>query len=167
MNITWFCRCLESGDWAPVLGCHTVPKQNEGCKEITFLYKGDLRDITYMHSFGAFLGIWKQVKNTFIILNTPTIMQTGELVNGKPVYVRQGNDNLHLSYSNKSGSLTPWRMRAGKLAIGTHKVASIKFGPQKLVCPENSLVWSNVFVVLHFKFFINRKHGFTSLENGK
>ncbi len=62
MNQNKTYRCLESGDWSQVLGCHSLPKKKECCKEITFYNKPKYTGYRFLSTYGAFLGIWTQVR---------------------------------------------------------------------------------------------------------
>ena len=53
-------RCQENGEWSQVLGCVPLPQYGECCRELTF-WHDDLSP-RFMNFYGAFLGIWVQVR---------------------------------------------------------------------------------------------------------
>ncbi len=70
----------------------------------------------------------------------------GEIVNGKPVYRKLGNENLFLAYSNVVSDHypVPWTMWGGPNRQPGDHVGNIKIGPKNLSCPENHTV--NYFI---------------------
>ena len=67
-------------------------------------------------------------------------LQTNRTINGKPVYSRVGNSNMHLSFINVSNYPAPWKMWAGDSYPSNSHFGNIKIGPKNLECPENTLV---------------------------
>ena len=67
-------------------------------------------------------------------------VKTNKSINGKPVYERLGNKNMHLSTTNVKNYPTPWIMWAGESYPAGSNVGNIKMGPATLDCPENTLV---------------------------
>ena len=78
-------------------------------------------------------GKWKKLQiNMF--------SKTNRIINGKPMYVRLGNTNLQLTYTNESGYPTPWTMWTKKSHPLSHFAGFLKISPRDVDCPENAFV---------------------------
>ncbi len=74
------------------------------------------------------------------------------MLNGRPLYRKNGMEHLYLAYTNISGYPVPWTMWGSKwLLLNQPWVGNIKMGPDSLWCPENNTVRARLLDMLLIK----------------
>ncbi len=68
------------------------------------------------------------------------IQKNGDVVNGKPLYKKVGNELLYLAYTNVSGYETLWTMWGGSIDPDQVRIGNVKIGPKGIQCPEQQQV---------------------------